>query len=313
MAAGMDNKRDQADAGIAQSGNLPQAKLSKDDIGDLPPLEGQFALLMMHIDKKVDKKIDRIEEKIDSTKSQVDDLSHRVASLELERQKFIKGASGTHTAHRGNSGHSQANAPSRAKAGGSIESEEWKALIVGFEEDTQGDHIDIALKKLEEIMKAACVTNRHARGGRSTQGIIKFEDKESLTSFVKETKKKGPVKVICNEKEVLLEAKVFRTKEEKAETKEIRTFAYIMRQQMGFTGQDRNILDISFQHQAVLVNNVRVAQFLDDKGLKIKGNINKEIHTFKIDDSKLAAQAQSAGFPVDPKEVNTAYLAAMRQ
>lgn len=162
-------------------------------------------------------------------------------------------------------------------------------------------------------MKATGVTNRHARGGRSTSGFIKFENQESMAKFVKDTKKIAPITIVRNEKEVKLEAIVFRTKEETAETKEIRTLAYVIRQQMGFTGQDKDVLDISFQSQSVLVNNIRIAQFLDKNGEKIKGRIDKNIHTFSIDEKKLAEHAQAANHPVDPQKVQSAYLAALRE
>jgi hypothetical protein len=309
MATAQINKRDQTNAGFTPSGNPPPPKFSKDDADDLPPLEGQFALLMMHLDKKVDKKIDRLEGKIDNTQSSVDDLSSRVAALESERQKMKQQSAWP---RRGSFTTSQTAASSTMQPG-PTENDEWKALIVGFDEDTQAKHIDCALKKLEEVMKATGVTNRHARGGRSTSGFIKFEDKESMAKFIKDTKKIAPITIVCNEKEVKLEAKVFRTKEEKAETKEIRTLAYVIRQQMGFTGQDKDVLDISFQNQAVLVNNVRVAQFLDKSKERIKGKIDKNIHTFTIDEEKLAEHAQAASYPVDPQAVHSAYLTALRE
>ena len=163
------NKRDQSDAGINQSGIPVQPKLSKDDDDALPPLEGQFALLMQHIDKKVDKKINRLEDKIDNAKSTIDDLSVRVAAIETERQKTKQQSA---PPRRGSIGSSQAVAASTNQQNGASDKEEWKALIFGFDEDTQTKHIDCALKKLEQVLQAAGVTNRHARGGRSTQGFI---------------------------------------------------------------------------------------------------------------------------------------------
>lgn len=126
MAHAQINKRDQTNAGIAPAGNSPPPKLSKDDDDDLPPLEGQFALLMQHIDKKFDKKIDRLEDKIDNTQSSVDDLSSRVAALEAERQKMKQPSPWP---RRGSTASPQTTASS-TKQPCPTENEEWKALIL---------------------------------------------------------------------------------------------------------------------------------------------------------------------------------------
>jgi hypothetical protein len=187
---------------------------------------------------------------------------------------------------------------------------DWKAFIQGFNEDTQSNHIEIALKKLEELMKAVGVTDRHACNGRSTQGLISFADKDSMIKFIADTKK-APIKISCNEEEVTITATTYRTKEEKAESKEIRTCAYVLRNAMKFTGFDKNVLDLDFRNKTVLVNNVRVAQFLDAKGQKIKGPLKREVHSFKIDQAKLTEMTAKIGYAVNAEQVQREYDAAM--
>ena len=72
-----------------------------------------------------------------------------------------------------------------------------------------------------------------------------------MVKFVKDTQQIAPITTVCNDDKVKLEAKIFRTKEEKAETKEVRTLAYVIRQNMGFAGQDNDVIDISFQNQSL--------------------------------------------------------------
>ena len=191
-----------------------------------------------------------------------------------------------------------------------VEPEEWKAFVQGFKEDTQSKHIEIGLKKLEELMKAVGVTDRRACNGRSTQGLITFADKDSMIKFIANTKK-APIKINCNEEEVTLTAKAYRTKEEMADTKEIRTCAYVVRNAMNFEGFDKDILDVDFRNKTVLVNNVRVAEFLDATGQKIKGPIKRDAHTFKIDKAKLTKNAAQLGHQVDADKVQKDYDTAM--
>jgi hypothetical protein len=121
------------------------------------------------------------------------------------------------------------------------------------------------------------------------------------------------VKVKCDGKEVELTAKVFRTKEDQDETKEIRKCAYVLRQNMKLEGFDKNILDIGFKNKTVLINNIRVAQFWDTKGNKVKGKVNKNLHTFKINKDIMTEQTLVLGYPVDVEKVMAEFNAAMLQ
>jgi hypothetical protein len=192
-----------------------------------------------------------------------------------------------------------------------VEPGEWKAFVQGFNEDSQAKHIEDALKALEELMKAVGVTDRRACGGRSTQGLISFTDKDSMTKFIADTKKM-PNKIKCNHEEVTLTATTYRTKEEKAETKEIRTCAYVLRKAMKFEGLDKNKLDVDFRNKTVLVNNIRVAQFYDEEGKSIKGRVKRDVHTFKIDKAKLTRNSKDISHPVDADKVQEEYDTAMR-
>ena len=163
------------------------------------------------------------------------------------------------------------------------------------------------------IANAVNFVKHHARGDRSEQGFIKFQDKDSMIKFVAEVKWIGPVKVKCDGKEVELTAKVFRTKEDQDETKEIRKCAYVLRQNMKLEGFDKNILDIGFKNKTVLINNIRVAQFWDKKGNNVKGKVDKNLHTFKINKDIMTEQTLVLGYPVNAEKVMAEFNAAMLQ
>ena len=80
-----------------------------------------------------------------------------------------------------------------------------------------------------------------------------------MHNFSKEAKKNAPVTIDCNQENTRVTAIFFRTKEEKADTREIRTCAYVLRKTMSFEGFNKNILDVDFWNKTVLGSNVRVA------------------------------------------------------
>ena len=80
---------------------------------------------------------------------------------------------------------------------------------------------------------------------------------------------------------------------------------------MNFEGFDKDILDVDFRNKTVLVNNVRIAEFSDATGQKIKGPIKRDAHTFNIDKPKLTKNAAQLGHEVDADKVQKGYGTAM--
>jgi len=124
---------------------------------------------------------------------------------------------------------------------------------------------------------------------------------------------KGPFKCKCNNKEVELKAQVFRSAEDRKETKDLRTLAYILRKHMRFEGRDRHVLDMDFRHQTVLVNNKRVAEFADAGGRTIRGRIDRTRHSFKVNASDITAQCAALGYQVDGVKVEEEFIKLMGQ
>ena len=176
------------------------------------------------------------------------------------------------------SGRSQVRNPGSANPEpvipkGREEKQEWKLLFMGFNKSTQNDHIKDTLEQIKTELDLKGVVECAGKSYRSTQGTMEFEDKNSMLDNLKEIRKKAPYKTSCQGKDVSLEVKIFRSAGEQSETKELRTLTYVIRNQMQFTGRDRNIIDIDLGAKAVCVGNETIAEFLDN-GRQLKGKLN---------------------------------------
>eukprot|EP00973_Karenia_brevis_P009381 1269790-Karenia_brevis.AAC.1 len=60
---------------------------------------------------------------------------------------------------------------------------------------------------------------------------------------------------------------------------------------MNYEGSDKNIIDMNVSGGAVLINNKRVAEFLDN-GQKVKGKVDKAKHTFTLNKAKVNQHAE---------------------
>ena len=80
---------------------------------------------------------------------------------------------------------------------------------------------------------------------------------------------------------------------------------------MNFADWNRDVLDINFANKTILVNNMRIAQFLE-KGERIRGRVDRSKHEFFIDLIKLSEQCEAVGYPVDAARVAAEYAEAMQ-
>ena len=181
----------------------------------------------------------------------------------------------------------------------------------GFEEDTLDPDIKRTLAELEDSVGVHGI-ERFGVGYRSNKGRIKFESNEMRNKFLQFTKDQQPIKTTCKGKKVELKIKIWRSKEDLEESKEIRRFAYHLRKNMVFEEYDKSVLDVDFRQNTVLVNKKRVAEFLDN-GQKVKGMINKAKHVFTIDMKALKEETTKVGYSVDPEKVKQDYEDSMQE
>jgi hypothetical protein len=179
----------------------PNAKSAKvEDIFGAVPKEQQALLhaFTALLEDKLNKKVEKIDEKLEVMAAATDTLFGEVrkeAEITKKAQKSTddkinKLAANVQELQKGKGKGKGGGKEQTVYAPSLVQKEsEWKALVFGFADDSQWNHIEKALEELVGIANAVNVVKHHARGDRSEQGFIKFQDKDSMIIFLQKLKR----------------------------------------------------------------------------------------------------------------------------
>ena len=183
-------------------------------------------------------------------------------------------------------------------------------MVLGFEEDTLGVDLERVIGEIENKFEISNAGDKKASGYRGSWGTLKFNNKDDLDNFLEKTR--SPFTITHQDNEYKLNTKVFIPKRERVETKEPRTLAYVLRTQMKFNERNRTILDMDFRLKTVLLNNKRIAEFVHKNSGKVRGRVDRAVHSFKLDIPEITKQAAAVGYPVEGSTVAETYESIMR-